>query len=405
MFKYFKWTLVLSLILSFVLSYTPKGFAATDEEVQALKVQVRELMQRIEKLETEQAQSKAEVIKAKEQLKAPESIEGRVAKLEEDVKKVPKIANFLKGDMKIGGYIQPRYTSGPSKKVNDAFSIQNAKLAVSGHVIPEVAYKLEIGPHKSPSSSILYDAFLRLEYFPKAKITMGQFKAPFSEEYITSSSDIKTADRALFQGNLTHEYATGAMIDGDILDPLYYAVAITNGTDRSTAENNEAKDAYGRLVYRPFKKLDNALLKDLQIGTAVQYGRQPRSGNNEGDRMRNLAMVKHTYKGWTFQSEYVHQVQEQIPGRDDVKGQGWYALFAYKFPFKVSKYDTELEPVFKVEQYDPDTDAGNDKQDMYTLGLTWYLNKYVYIMGDYQFRDEQNENSDNRFILQSQVKF
>lgn len=405
MFKYFKWMLALSLILSFIFSYAPQGFATTDEEVQALKVQVRELMQRIEKLETEQAQSKAEVVKAKEQLKAPESIEGRVAKLEEDVKKVPKIANFLKGDMKIGGYIQPRYTTGPSKKVNDAFSIQNAKLAVSGHVIPEVAYKLEIGPHKSPGTSILYDAFLRLEYFPKAKITMGQFKAPFSEEYITSSSDIKTADRALFQGNLTHEYATGAMIDGDILDTLYYAVAVTNGTDRSVAENNEAKDTYGRLVYRPFKELDNALLKDLQIGTAVQYGRQPRSGNNEGDRLRNLAMVKHTYKGWTFQSEYVHQEQEQIPGLDDVKGQGWYALFAYKFPFKVSKYDTELEPVFKVEQYDPDTEVGNNRQNMYTLGLTWYLNKYVYIMGNYQFRDEQNESSDNRFILQNQVKF
>jgi outer membrane murein-binding lipoprotein Lpp len=396
---------VFAIAFAFILSSAPIGFAATDEEVQALKVQVRELMQRIDKLEMEQAQAKAEVLKAKEQHMAPEGLETRVVKLEEDVKKVPKIANFLKGDMKIGGYIQPRFTTGPSKKVNDAFTIQNAKLAISGHVIPEVVYKLEIGPHKSPSSSILYDAFLRLEYFPKAKITMGQFKAPFSEEFITSSSDLKTADRALFQGNLTHEYATGVMIDGDILDSLYYAVAVTNGTDRSIAENNEAKDTYGRLVYKPFKKLDNALLKDLQIGTAVQYGRQPRSGNNEGDRLRNLAMVKYNYKNWTLQSEYVHQEQQQIPGLADVKGQGWYALFAYKFPLKVSKYNTELEPVFKVEQYDPDTNIGNNIQSMYTLGLTWYLNKYVYIMGNYQYRDEQNESSDNRFILQNQVKF
>lgn len=394
-------------VFAFIFSYTPKGFAASDEEIQALKVQVRELMQRIDKLETEQAQSKAEVVKAKEQLKAPESLEGRVVKLEEEAKKVPKIANFLKGDMKIGGYIQPRYTTGPSKKVNDAFSIQNAKLTVSGHVVPEVAYKVEIGPHKSPSTSILYDAYLKLEYFPKAKITLGQFKAPFSEEFITSSSDIKTADRALFQGSLTHEYATGAMLDGEIFEPLNYAVAITNGTDRSLAENNEAKDVFGRLVYKPFKKLKSELLKDLQIGTALQYGRQPRSGSNEGERLRNLGMIKHTYKGWTLQSEYAHQIQEQIPGvnSEDVNGQGWYALFAYKFPLKAFKYDTELEPVFKVEQYDPDTSLSNNRQDMYTLGLTWYLNKYVYIMGNYQFRDEQNENSDNRFILQSQVKF
>lgn len=396
---------VFAIVFAFILSSAPMGFAAADEEVQALKVQVRELMQRIEKLESEQAQAQAGLVKAKEQLKAPESLEGRVAKLEEGVKKAPKIANFLNGDMKIGGYIQPRYTSGPSKKVGDAFTIQNAKLAVSGHVIPEVAYKLEIGPHKSPSSSILYDAFVRLEYFSRAKITMGQFKAPFSEEYITSSSEIKTADRALFQGNLTQEYETGVMIDGDVLSSLYYAVAIGNGRDRSTAENNEATDTYGRLVYKPFKNSDNTLLKDLEIGTAVQYGRQPRSGNNEGDRLRNEAMAKYVYKGLTFQSEYVHQVQDRISGLNDVKGQGWYALGAYKFPFKVSKYNTELEPVFKVEQYDPDTDVGSDRQNMYTLGLTWYLNKYVYIMGNYQFGEEQNEASNNKFILQSQVKF
>ncbi|MFH1876087.1 MAG: porin [Candidatus Omnitrophota bacterium] len=392
---------------AFIFSCAPKGFAATDEEIQALKVQVGELMQRIDKLEIEQVQSKAEVVKAKEQPKAPESLEGRVVKLEEDIKKVPKIANFLKGDMKIGGYVQPRYTAGVDKKINDAFSISNTKLAVSGHVVPEVAYKLEIGPHQSPGTSILYDAFLKLEYFPKVKITMGQFKAPFSEEFITSSSDIKTAARALFQGTLSHEYATGAMIDGDILDTLYYAIAVTNGTDRSIAENNEAKDSYGRLVYSPFKKSENALLKGLRLGTAVQYGRQPRSGNNEGDRLRNLGMLKHTYKGWTFQSEYAHQSQEQIPGaaESSINGKGWYSLLAYKFPLKVFKYDTELEPVVKVEQYNPDTSLDKNRRDMYTAGLTWYLNKYVYVMANYQFRDEQNENSDNRFILQSQVKF
>jgi RecA/RadA recombinase len=58
--------LVFLLVVAFSLSFVPKGFAASDEEIQALKVQVRELMQRIEKLEGEQAQSKAEVVKTKE---------------------------------------------------------------------------------------------------------------------------------------------------------------------------------------------------------------------------------------------------------------------------------------------------------------------------------------------------
>ena len=346
-------------------------------------------------------QMKAEIAKKKPE--TPKGLEGRVAKLEKEVKKTPKIAHFLGGDMKIGGYIQTRYTVGPSKKVNDTLAVNNAKLEVAGHVAPEVAYKVEIGPHKS--TSILYDAFVRAEYFPKARITIGQFKVPFSEENLTSSSAIKTADRALFQGNLSQEYSQGLMVDGDVLSNLYYAIAGVTGTKRNISEDNQAKDVVARLVYAPFKNSDSSLLKGLKIGTALQYGRQPRSGNNEGDRLRNLGMVKYEYKRWYFLSEYVHQKQEQIPGVEDVKAQGWYAVVAYKFPFKLFEYDTELEPVFKVEQYDPDTNVANNRQDMYTLGLTWYLNKYFYLMGNYQWRDEQNKTSNDRFILQSQVKF
>ena len=345
---------------------------------------------------------RAEVVKEQSSSSAP--IEERVSKLEEDIKKTPKIANFLNGDMKIGGYIQTRYTTGPSKKVADTITINNAKIALSGRVNPEVAYKFEIGPHQT-NGRILYDALVRAEYFPKAKITMGQFKVPFSEEYLTSSSDLKTADRAIFQGTISNEYSQGFMVEGDVLDNFYYAVAGVTGQDRTPAANdNEAKDVISRFVYTPFKKSNNKLLNGFQVGTAVEYGRQARSGNDEGGRLRNLGMLKYKYDRWYVLSEYVHQRQEQIPGIDVAGADGWYALFAYKFPLQVSKYKTELEPVFKVEQYDPST-GPRDGQDVYTLGLTWYPNKYFYIMANYQFREEQREDSNSRFILQSQVKF
>lgn len=397
MVKMLKMWLVLMLGVGVILAFLPVVYADDTSEA-ILKLLIKKGIITQEEVD----QIKAEI--AREKPEVPEALEERVTKLEEEVKKRPKIAHFLEGDMKIGGYIQTRYTTGAGKKVADTLDVNNAKIGISGHIVPEVAYKVEIGPHKT--SNILYDAFLRAEYFPKAKITIGQFKMPFSEEYITSSSAIKTADRALFQGNLSQEYSQGLKVEGNLLDNLYYAVAGVTGTKREVSDDNEAKDVVGRLVYSPFKSSEKELFKGLKIGTAVQYGRQPRSGNTEGDRLRNLGMLKYTYKGLTLQSEYVRQKQEQIPGVDDVKGEGWYALAAYKFPsFRVSGYDTQLEPLFKIEQYDPDINVGNNRQDMYTLGLTWYLNKYFYIMANYQWRDEQTETSDDRFILQSQVKF
>src|SRR3989338_8100416 len=52
------------LVLAFVLSCAPNSFAATDEEIQALKQQVQQLMQRIDKLEADQAKTKEEMTKA-----------------------------------------------------------------------------------------------------------------------------------------------------------------------------------------------------------------------------------------------------------------------------------------------------------------------------------------------------
>jgi phosphate-selective porin len=389
--------LILGLIAGFVFVSVP-NLSADETSEAILKILIKKGIISQEEVD----QMKAEI--AKEKPKPPEALEQRVARLEKEVIKTPKIAHFLNGDMKIGGYVQTRYTVGPSKKVNDSLAINNAKLEVVGHAVPEVAYKVEIGPHKS-TGSILYDAFVRAEYFPKARITIGQFKVPFSEEYITSSSAIKTANRALFQGNLSQEYSQGLMLDGNILNNLYYAVAGVTGTKRNVADDNQAKDVIARLVYSPFKNSDNELLQGLKIGTAVQAGRQPRTGTNEGDRIRNLGLLKYTYKGLTFQSEYVHQKFEQTPGLDDAKAEGWYALVAYKFPFKFFDLKTELEPVVKAESYDPNKDLGKNIQDKYTLGLTWYLNKYFYIMGNYEWREEQDDTSNDQFILQSQIKF
>ena len=55
-----KRSFTLILVLAFIFSCAPNSFAATDEEIQALKQQVEQLMQRIAKLEAEQVRAKDE---------------------------------------------------------------------------------------------------------------------------------------------------------------------------------------------------------------------------------------------------------------------------------------------------------------------------------------------------------
>ncbi|MDP2938716.1 MAG: hypothetical protein Q8O13_01345, partial [Candidatus Omnitrophota bacterium] len=116
---------VFVMTFAFILSCAPKGFAATDEEIQALKVQVRELMLRIEKLEAEQTQSKAEVVKAKEEVaKVKETVGGRVD-LANALSKLKMKGRFAAGFYDLGK--AGSYPSGPS----GSFEMPDAKLQFS----------------------------------------------------------------------------------------------------------------------------------------------------------------------------------------------------------------------------------------------------------------------------------
>ena len=61
-------TFILILVLSLVLLCAPKGFCASEEEIQTLKLQVYELMKRIEQLEQSQIKQKEDFAKQKEEI-------------------------------------------------------------------------------------------------------------------------------------------------------------------------------------------------------------------------------------------------------------------------------------------------------------------------------------------------
>ncbi len=144
------------------------------------------------------------------------------------------------------------------------------------------------------------------------------------------------------------------------------------------------------------------LLEGLSIGGSTQIGKQPWSaGNYYGYRNRYGAMATYKYDKLKLSSEFIYQTRERIANLDDEEAYGWFVMGTYMLIPK-------LQGVVKYELYDPDRDADDDRQDVLTLGGTYFLNENIKFELNYRLLFEEGNlggDTNNELIAQTQIKF
>ncbi|HOC02170.1 MAG TPA: porin, partial [bacterium] len=181
-------------------------------------------------------------------------------------------------NLNISGYIQGRYNAYEFSGTTDEFTTKRAVIGLSGKVVDNVLFKAEIDTAKD--NKLLNDAWIKLTYLPKANITVGQFKIPYSEEYLTSSSAIDTIERSLPVDSMATEFDRGIMVDANLFEKrFYYGVALVNGTGKNTSDDNSSKDVIGRIVLTPFANEKDSALSGLKFGLNYQTGTQNKYTN------------------------------------------------------------------------------------------------------------------------------
>lgn len=319
----------------------------------------------------------------------------RVEALEENSKK-PLFVQIAQGDLKISGYAQALYRYCELDSQNDSFSLPRVRLKFDGHLRPELAYRIQIDV--AASADILRDAYIKYTKYPSANIIVGQTFIPFSEEQLYPTPDLEFIDRTLVTSRFSYDRDLGIQLQGELFDKkLAYGAGVFNGAGRNTTDNNDDKDIVGRIVVSPLKG-KNVLLEGLSLGAAFQYGSQPQIENTEGDRTVFGALVKYEYNKLKAQSEYLFRRQEQITGLSDKDGDGWYIMTAYYLL-------PELQGAVRYEQYDPDIDIAENREDVLTLSLNYFFNDYLRLQVNYLFKDEQTEVDNDEFALQLQIKY
>ncbi|MCF8332422.1 MAG: OprO/OprP family phosphate-selective porin [Bacteroidales bacterium] len=320
----------------------------------------------------------------------------------------------------VKGFIQPQfnYSIGDTPEEDEAsFTFNRARLGVLGEIPYDIEYYFfaEISPFKNPTNTVhLLDGFVSYTRFAKwAKISLGQFKTPFSREQNTACSGLYTIDRSAVVNQLAGpQRDLGVMVTGGHDSLLFsYSFGLFNGSGINELDDNNNKELVGRVVF-------NAL-EFLKIGGSFRMGKTNPTNDEEklNDIYRYGGELLFTMSNFRFQAEYI-MGQDKLYSASkipiyggcggivgyDTKQAGTYTKGGY---LAMASYMTpwNLEPVVKFDNYDVDFDVNDDQTNNLTLGLNYFVNDYSRVQINYVSVLDSPSDNDDMLMVQLQAKF
>jgi hypothetical protein len=172
------------------------------------------------------------------------------------------------------GYVSVRETRRNDSTVN---AVNRARLTVMGMPYAGLAYRVQadfsaagrLQRDSTVAATVLTDAYVQLHYAPRSSadslsrlaslapaLVVGQFRVPFSLEYLTSFSLLKTANRSLVVDRISPRRDIGAMGQARLTRFALVMASVTNGEGANQPRNPDDRElASGRVVLRPLATL------------------------------------------------------------------------------------------------------------------------------------------------------
>ena len=245
---------------------------------------------------------------------------------------------------RVGGYLQARETY--QNKVGVTGSINRARASVDGSLPQHFSYRVLVeyeanGTATTAASVSLRDAYIRWQS-EAFTFTAGQFKVPFSREFITSITAIETADRATVVDSLAPKRDIGVMGEWRIGTIAGLSLGFYNGDGQNKPANRDSSlMVSGRVSLRP--------IPILTVATEVaRYDR---------DSTRYGADGSLEWRGIILRGEYIAQHRRLKRPVD----WGFFGLAAYRVnPWLelVVKRERFQRPAIGSAQYNAATTGG-----------------------------------------------
>ena len=310
-------------------------------------------------------------------------------------------------DLNIRIRLQPRFDYGDIIKEKDGNSyakdadlyLRRVRLELGGSILAKtIKYKLTLSADKwekagNTNEVALHTAYIEWEPSEEISVIVGKAKLPYSRVSLTSSSSRLLIEnpastegaKKLFGPSSSDPYHQPTVtVKGRLLGGVMgYEAAVADGW-----QNGETVQA-GRTVFKagPFyglrleisppgwiegKKSDAHLGKGRHMTLGLHAAKQGSIEYNENvsreDRTLAGFDLSGHYEGLTAQFEYNgFKIESDDPAVGSKRPKGFYLQGGYFIA------GPNIEPAFRYEVYDQDSDSSDKKEKTATVGVNWYL--------------------------------
>jgi phosphate-selective porin OprO and OprP len=183
---------------------------------------------------------------------------------------------------------------GAEDGVSSQFDIPRMRVSFSGGVFrPWLRYNFqyEFSRTSGESASKIKDALIEIRPTGRPfRVSIGQFKAPFGLQQLTSSGRLQFVDRAITDSKFNPSRDMGLMLSGSAAGRrLGYDVGLFNGSGESVRQNTRAHLWAARAYFQPFGTYalsegssDAPDRPVLHVGAGVRGGKQIRGRTSAG---------------------------------------------------------------------------------------------------------------------------
>jgi hypothetical protein len=255
----------------------------------------------------------------------------------------------------------------------------------------------------------LRDLYLDITRNPWASVRLGQFKAPFGIQEMTSSGDQEFVDRSIASEAFAPSRQQGTMLYGTSFGKKWgYEVGAFNGNGRNKLTNDNDGYLYAaRLHFDPNGEyklseaaVDNPDKVNYTFGVAYMLNATDAAGDLTDASLEGFFGLK--YKRLYVLADYYARTEEEtaLPDTDAdgaIAQVGWFVV-----PGKV-------EVALRYSQFDPDTNIDNNSRNESRLGFGYYFSKHdLKFQADYGTVENETSATDKDtdfFRAQLQIVF
>lgn len=251
--------------------------------------------------------------------------------------------------VRMSGYLQTRVAV--QKDVGMTATINRARLTATGTIATGFSYRIQgefrTGNPGRAASVSLTDAYIRYVRYGFG-VQAGQFKTPFTWEYITSIADIETLDRSTVVDSLAPKRDLGVMADYQIGPRIQVMAGAFNGEGQGVTANRDS-------TLLGVARVAIKLVPQVTVGAnAARYF---------GDSTRYGADASYQDNRLVVRGEYLLQSRDSLGGETD---NGWYGLVGVRIA-------PPVQLVGKYEEFERPVISSQLRNLAWSAGVNWFI--------------------------------